>query len=147
MIKKYILVFALITQFTTEINTNSQTSFIMEKTLQTLTCIKNVSKKYAPKVMRFILYIGIPTVLTGSTLYCIISKDKKEQPTPFWQTCQDKTKLQLTAMQKSTNKFIQEHSPKISIAGTQVIKGLSHLAQGTALIIHDVLPQNSTQEQ
>lgn len=145
MIKKYILIIGFLAQFVTEIKLYSNTPSLMEKTYHTCRYVKNVSKKYGPKIMKALLYIGIPTVLTGSTLLYVACKKNRQNTTPFWQTCQDKTKLQLDEIKKSTEKFIEQHGPEIKenihAAGTNVIKGLVYINKEIALMVKDALIQ------
>lgn len=144
MIKKYILIIALIGQSFTKIKPYPNTAYLMAKTYNTYRYVKNISK-YAPKIMKAILYIGIPTVLTGSTLLYIACNNNTKGTSHFWPTCQEKTKLKFDNIKRSAKNFIEEHGPEIKenihTTGTTVVKGLVCASKEIAFIIKDALTQ------
>ncbi|RTL07420.1 hypothetical protein EKK58_01565 [Candidatus Dependentiae bacterium] len=143
MMKKYIFIAAVITQSFIEIKSSPNTPSIMEKVGSTWTHIKNISKHYAPKIIKAMVYIGIPAGLTVGGLHYITCKQNNVHTTPFWQTCQAKNEAQLVAIKNSSQEFIKQYGPGIQenlhAAGTNVIKGLVYASQEIKDIIKDAL--------
>lgn len=136
MIKKYVIITALVGNMAFDLHINAQQNSISKITSKTLHCIK----KYSFKLARLCLYIGIPAALTSATLYYYTYRPRtSDNAAPFWDVVNDRIKIESMQVQKTTRQLMHTYIPtlknSVKAVCTTTVKGIHNIAQEVASIV------------